>query len=96
MERYCLSYLRYDSFYLETTKILGATHPLLLRRVVKDDVSGNCNVVAPAMKLEQSIQRPPTSEAGKQEILLRNNTALTTPYLSVASEVYSRIVGRVW
>ena len=37
---------------------------------MEDHVSGNCNVVAPAMKLEQSIQRTPKSDAGKQEIIL--------------------------
>ena len=56
--------------------------------IVKDNVSGNCNVVAPSMKLEQSIQRTPKSEAGKQDIILRS--------LRFISQLRARYVHELW
>ncbi len=64
-----LNYLRYGSFYLETTKLMQCAHPEVFHRfmggqfVVKDH-AGCFNAVAPDMKLEQSIQRASKSKGG--------------------------------
>lgn len=69
-EHDCLNYLRYGSYYLESTKTLEATHPEIFKCflrgqfVVKDKGAGNFNAVAPDMKLEQSIQRSSKSVGG--------------------------------
>ena len=64
-----LNYLRYGSFYLESTKLLQNVHPEIFQRllqgqfVVKDH-TGFFNAVAPDMKLEQTIQRASKSKGG--------------------------------
>src|ERR1043165_3511242 len=69
LESDCINYLRYGSFYHETTKLLQTTHPEIYHHflrghfVVKDHV-GSFNAVAPDMKLPTW----PTSEEHTSEL----------------------------
>ena len=86
----CLNYLRYGSFYLETTKMLQINHPEVFRRfmcghfVVKD-CHGCFNAVAPDMKLEQSIQRSSKSKGGI--VGQTRNTAVVVEWQLIFHEI---------
>ena len=66
----CVNYLRYGSFYLESTRTLEATHPDIFQSfmnglfVVKDKSLGYFNAVAPDLKLEQTIQKASKGSGG--------------------------------
>jgi hypothetical protein len=64
-----INYLRYGSFYFESTKLLQNTHPEIFQRLLQGqfvikDHTGCFNAVAPDMKLEQTIQRASKSTGG--------------------------------
>ncbi len=85
-----LNYLRYGSFYLETTKLMQCTHPEVFQRfmagqfVVKDR-AGCFNAVAPDMKLEQSIQRASKSKGGV--VGQTRNTAVVVEWQLIFHEI---------
>ena len=66
----CVNYLRYGSFYFESTRTLEVTHPEIFQIfmsglfVIKEKHSGYFNAVAPDLKLEQTIQKASKSSGG--------------------------------